>query len=265
MVFHVADDGCRIFWQRTGEGVPCVLIPGLGGEGAFWQGVVDRLGTGLSLIRIDHRGAGASDRPAEGYSLPRIARDVLGVLDDIGIERAHVVGHSTGGMIAQILAVTAPERVRSLVLSGTWGRVDLRFRRLFEARLALLEKAGPEAYHKLTQALGYDAGWMEAHQGLLDDEIANAGARLRDPAIQIARIRMLLEHDVHQHLHRVAAPTLVIGAVDDALIPYQSSEALAEKIDGARLVALSGGHFFPKAYPEAYAAEVARFLEGGSS
>ena len=261
MPFHVTDDGCRMHFEETGTGAPCLLIPGLGGKAAFWQGVAERIGEGRRLIRIDHRGAGRSDRPDAGYSIPRIVADVLGLLDAIGVERLAVVGHSTGGMIAQTMAVTAPGLVERLVLSGTWERVDLRFRRLFEARLALLEAAGPVAYHKLTQALGYDSAWMEAHRDRLDAELATAEARLGPLAAQAARIRMLMQHDVCDRLGEIAAPTLVIGATDDALIPFASSERLAARIPGARLAALSGGHFFPRAYPEPYAALLADFLK----
>ena len=261
MPFHTADDGCRIHYQQTGNGAPCVLIPGLGGEAGFWAGVVDALGGDYRLIRIDHRGAGFSDRPASGYSIPRIMRDVLGVLDDLGIRRSHVVGHSTGGMIAQTMAVEAPERIAGLVLSGTWERVDTRFTRLFQARLALLEQAGPVAYHKLTQALGYDAVWIEANRAALDAELEQAEARLQPIPVQAARIRMLMDHDVFDRLGRIAAPTLVIGGTDDALIPHASSQRLAAAIPGARLASLAGGHFFPKAYPAPYAALLAGFLK----
>lgn len=265
MPLHYADDGCRIHYEVTGSGASCLMIPGLGGEGAFWAGVVERIGAGRRIIRIDHRGAGGSDRPrvddGGGYSIPRILADVIGVLDALGIGRLDVVGHSTGGMIAQTLAVTAPERVGRLVLSGAWERVDLRFRRMFEARLALLEAAGPVAYHKLTQALGYDAAWMEAHRDRLDAELETAEARLRPLEVQAARIRMLMAHDVFDRLGEIAAPTLVIGATDDALIPFASSERLAARIPGARLAALAGGHFFPRAYPEPYAALLADFLK----
>lgn len=281
MAFHIADDGCRIHVRLDGPrlgsaGLPLVLIPGLGGEGAFWQGVADRLAPHHSLIRIDHRGAGQSERPDPGpqdgaatgtatggvYTIPRIARDVLGVLDDLGLTRAHVIGHSTGGMIGQTLATKAPERLAGLVVSASWDRVDLRFRLIFEARLALLEQAGPVAYHKLTQALGYDPDWIEAHAPALAAELAAAPARLEPLAVQAARIRMLLDHDVHDRLGAIRSPTLVMGGLDDALIPYAYSRRLARAIPGARLVEMRGGHFYPRAHPDRFATEVSVFLQG---
>ncbi len=261
MPHHLTDDGCRIHFVQTGEGPDCVLIPGLGGDGGFWRGVADQLSKRHRLLIVDHRGAGASDRPATGYSIPRIAADVLGIVDQLGLRQVPLVGHSTGSMLVQTIATTAPGRISSMVLSGGWARRDLRFRRMFEARLALLKDGGPVAYHKLTQALGYDAAWMERNRDMLDAELSSAPERLSPLDVQAQRIAMLLEHDVHEALPDIAIPTLVIGAEDDALIPFSASQELAGLIPGARLERLTGGHFFPRSYPEPYAALVAAFLK----
>lgn len=261
MPFYLSDDNCRIHFEERGEGPACIMIPGLVGEAGFWRGVEGKLAATHRLVLVDHRGAGKSDRPPDGYSIPRIMADVIGIMDQLGIARAAILGHSTGGMVAQTLAVTYPERVKCLVLSGTWSRRDLRFRRMFEARLALLREAGPVAYHKLTQALGYDADWMEQNRATLDAELAEASQRLAPIDVQAQRIAMLLEHDVLDSLPRISAPTLVIGACDDALIPFAASQELARLIPGAQLEQLAGGHFFPKAYPEPYAALANRFLQ----
>jgi aminoacrylate hydrolase len=263
MPYHLADDGCRIHFDQRGAGPDCILIPGLGGDGTFWCGVADRLMDQHRLVLVDHRGAGASDRPTSGYSIPRIMRDVVGIMDDLGLTRAEIVGHSTGGMVAQTLSVTHAARVNRLVLSGTWARPDLRFRRMFEARLALLLGAGAVPYHKLTQALGHDAEWMESHRVELDAELDTAAERLAPLAVQSQRIEMLMTHDVYDLLPDIDVPTLVVGADDDALIPFSASRDLAARIPAARLAKLSGGHFFPRSHPESYAELIAGFLKEG--
>lgn len=238
-----------------------VLIPGLGGDGAFWNGVASLLQGRYRLIVTDHRGAGQSDRPDGPYSIPRIAKDVLGILDDLGIQRATFVGHSTGGMIVQTIATSCPRRASAIILSGTWERRDLRFRRMFQARIALLKHAGAVDYHRLTQALGYDNDWLEAHAEEMAQELDRAEERLAPKAVQLARMQMLLEHDCHERLPEIDCPTLVLGAGDDALIPLVHAERLAALIPNARLRALSGGHFYPRAYPEQFATHVSSFIE----
>lgn len=259
MSHFVTDDGTRIHTRISGQGIPVCLIPGLGGDGAFWSGVAERL-PGL-MIRPDHRGAGLSDRPEGPYSIPRIARDVLGLLDHLNLPDAVIVGHSTGGMIAQQIATTAPHRVRALVLSATWERPDLRFRRMFEARMALLEQAGAVAYHKLTQALGYDNDWLDAHADAMAQELETAEARLSPVSVQLARMRMLLDHDCFDALPQIACPTLVLASHEDALIPHIHAERLAARIPGATLATLPGGHFYPRSHPQAFARALIPFLE----
>lgn len=260
MPFHHATDGTRIHYQDTGTGTPIVLIPGLGGDGTFWSGVAGLVPATYRLITVDHRGAGQSDRPIGPYSIPQIAQDTLGILSDLSISKASLLGHSTGGMIAQTIATTHPERVDNLVLSGTWDQRDLRFRHMFEARMALLQNAEAEAYQKLTQALGYDPDWMEQHATAMKAELETAEARLAPMGVQLARIAMLLDHDCHTALPALQMPTLVLGAQDDALIPFRYSERLADRIPSARLHALSGGHFYPRTYPEPFAQAVTQFL-----
>lgn len=257
------DDGTRIHYLISGEGAPVCLIPGLGGEGGFWSGVVDGLAARVpaTLIRPDHRGAGQSDRPHGPYSIPRIARDVVGLLDHLNLRDTFLIGHSTGGMIAQTIATAAPGRVRALVLSGTWDRPDLRFRRMFEARMALLEHGGAVAYHKLTQALGYDGVWLDTHAEAMESELHAAEARLSPVDVQLARMRMLLTHDCYDKLPDIACPTLVIGSQCDGLIPHTHSERLAERIPGAVLETLTGGHFYPRSHPEDFVSALVPFLE----
>lgn len=265
MPIHVAEDGTRIHYRVTGSGQPVVLIPGLGGDGAFWSAVAEHLGSNWSVISVDHRGAGQSDRLEAPYSIPGIAADVLGVMAQEGAHSAAVVGHSTGGMIAQAIAVTTPERIERLVLSGTWERRTFRFRRMFEARIALLRHAGPRDYHRLTQALGYDDAWLESHAAEMEAELDMAETRLAPLGVQIARMQMLLEYDCHEALGRIACPTLVVAARDDALIPLAHARRLAELIPGAGFAELAGGHFFPRAYPTRFVKVVEPFLQGWRS
>ncbi len=261
MVTITVSDGCRLVCDVAGEGETVLLIPGLGGMAAFWSAVTPRLAERYRVVSFDHRGTGRSDRPEGAYSIPLMARDAAEILRGLGVEKAHVVGHSTGGMIAQHLALDHADLVGRLVISGSWDQPDARFRTMFEARLAVLLEAGPKTYQKLTHAIGYPAAYLEAHAEALAAVVEAAEGPLSPLGVAAARIEMLQRDDRAEDLARIRAATLVLGARDDALIPFYHAERLAAAIPGARLAALDGGHFYPKVHPERFAALVRQFLE----
>lgn len=254
-------DGCSIHVSEHGSGSPILFIPGLGGAASFWDAVVPHFSDSYRTIAVDHRGAGRSDRPEGPYSIELIAADSVEILGHLGLERVHVVGHSTGGRIAQTIALQHPERVDHLVISGSWDVPDARFELLFRTRLQVLQQAGPAAYQNLTHALGFPADWIATHGAELAQAVFSAAKNLAPLPVTIARILMLLEQGDAPDLARITAPTLVIGAPDDALVPFYHSQHLADAIPGARLEALPGAHFFPRVHPQRFAALVRAFLE----
>ncbi|MFB2550466.1 alpha/beta fold hydrolase [Ensifer soli] len=260
MSAYVADDGCRIHYEVSGEGPPLLLLPGLGGDGRFWSGVAPLLAERYRVIVADHRGAGRSDRPDGTYTIGRIARDVLGILDAESIGGARLVGHSTGGAVVQTLALDWPERVEAIVISGSWSRPDARFRMIFSVREALLAHGLTEAYQTLTHVLGHDAAWLSGRETALTEAAARAGERLAPLSVTIARIRMLLDFDRLADLGAIRCPTLVIGGSDDIMVPLYLAEATAAAIPGAHLETMTGGHFYPAAHPAEFAARVETFL-----
>ncbi|MDR6953004.1 aminoacrylate hydrolase [Ancylobacter sp. 3268] len=260
MPLIATSDGCRVHYEVRGSGAPVVLIPGLGGDGRFWTPAAERLEARFRLILVDHRGAGRSDRPDGPYTIGRIARDVVEIMDAEGCATAHLVGHSTGGTVVQTLALDAAGRVGRIVVSGSWPGPDARFRALFAARLALLEANQPAIYQAFTHVLGYDAAWIAAHEAELDAAIARAGEALAPLAVAAERIRMLLAYDRAADLGRISAPALVIGARDDEMILFEQSERIARAIPGAELVAFEGGHFYPRTRAEPFARYVDDFL-----
>ena len=109
----------KIAWERHGAGPPLLLIQGLGYARWGWEPVVEPLARSFDVILFDNRGIGESDAPAGPYTAAQMAGDALQVLDEAGVERAHVLGTSLGGMVAQELALAHPERVDKLVLACT--------------------------------------------------------------------------------------------------------------------------------------------------
>ena len=109
----------RIAWERHGSGEPLLLIHGLGYARWGWEPVVEPLEQSFDVILFDNRGIGESDAPPGPYTVAELSADAVQVLDEAGVERAHVLGTSLGGMVAQELALAAPERVDKLVLACT--------------------------------------------------------------------------------------------------------------------------------------------------
>lgn len=258
-----ARDGCRLFASVTGEGEPLFLIPGLTGSAAFWNTIVPLLERRFKVIQMDHRGAGRSERPEQSYSVELLARDAADVLDHFEIAAAHIVGHSTGGAIAQVLAIDHANRVKRMVLSGSWGAQDPQFRLLFGTRLAILNKAGPQAHAAMGYFLACPPAWIRENLSDIQAAIERGKEDFAPIAVAAERIRMVMDYDRSSDLHRITAPTLVIAAIDDAIVPFHTSEQLLRAIPGAQLTVVHGGHFFPRVDPQAFADHVASFIGTG--
>lgn len=245
-------------FERQGQGHPVVLMAGLGGLGAFWRPVMERLSQQHLCITFDHPGMGRSP-PAAEHSIAHIASEVLALLDQLQLPSAHFVGHSTGGLVAQVLALDHPDRVDRIVLSATWARPDRRFRDLFQTRRVVLERAGFAAYNAVAKLLAYPPDWYEANLASaapIDFQTADQG----DLATALARIDMLLAFDRADELGRIDAPTLIVGAGDDAIVPVSHSHDLARRLPQARMIELQGGHFLPQTQTARYVDAVRAFL-----
>jgi aminoacrylate hydrolase len=232
--------------QVTGDG-PCVmLVAGLGGRGQFWNQQVAALASRFRVVTHDHRGTGISSRSRIIYSAEQMAEDVIALMDALKIERAHVVGHSTGGAIGQFLALNHPERVERLVVSASWAGPTELFLETFRLRRQVLLTQGPQAYYFLGSLLASPADALLPNFHSLGQHLEQRLADFPGLEIEMSRIAAVMSHDLRNHLHGLKKPTLVIGADDDQLTPPGMQRELAELIPGARLQILSrGGHFYP--------------------
>jgi aminoacrylate hydrolase len=246
-----------------GEDPPVLLVPGLGGVGSYWSPNLPAFSARHRTIIHDHRGTGQSSASRIQYSVDQMTDDLVRLMDHLGIVRAHLVGHSTGGAIGQTLAVKHPARLASLVLYATWTRADPFFKRVFEARRTLLTAAGSAAYARSAPVFLYPDWWINQNLALLEERekvsIPNA------PAAEIvaSRIDAIVAFDRTADLLRIKAPTLVICAKDDFLTPPYFSEELARRIPGARLKILErGGHCCSETARDQFDAAVLEFLGG---
>ena len=250
-----------IYYEDKGEGPPLVLVPGLAGSGAFFISQVSEFSKSFRTIVHDHRGAGRSTHARIHYSVEQMADDTLRLMDALGIDSAHLVGHSTGGAIGQVIATEHPERLRSLVLSATWAGPDPYFRRMFESRKQTLLDSGVEAYLKASSLVQTTPKWVSENDEFLTELHRVTVETCAPVEVMVSRIDAILRHDRRSRLLQIHVPTLVIVARDDMITPQFYSEELASAIPGAKLIVLEGGgHYSPAIYSAAYNAAVGAFL-----
>ena len=209
----------RLYYEEAGGGEPLLLVPGLSGRGSFWANQVTDFARDFRVIVHDHRGTGRSTHSRIHYSVEQMADDVLRLMDALGLESAHLVGHSTGGAIGQVIALEHPGRLRSLVLSATWAGPDPYFRRLFESRKGVLLSQGVEAYVRASALFMTPPAWISANDALLEQQHAAALAEAAPVEVTVSRIDAILRHDRRARLVDIGTPTLVIVAQDDVITP----------------------------------------------
>lgn len=252
----------RLTGQPGGEVV--VLSAGLGGAAAFWAPQVPALEARFRVLHYDHRGTGANREalPAS-YSIAHMARDVAEILDQAGIARAHILGHALGGLVGLEMARRVPERVGKLVLVNAWAKADRHTARCFDVRLGILDAQGPAAYVAAQPLFLHSAAYASAHHEKILAEIAHGTETFQGEDTLKKRIAALRAFDATADLPRITAPTLVVAAKDDLLVPWTASEALAAGLPNARLwLTDHGAHACTVEDPDAFNPVLTEFLAG---
>ena len=252
----------EIYYEEAGSGDPVMFVPGLGGGGSVWMNQIPAFSDSYRTIVHDHRGCGQSSYSKIDYSVDQMAADAIRLMDGLGIERAHWVGHSTGGAMGQIVAQDYPDRLASLVLSATWSGQDSYFNRAFAARKGVLSTGGTLDYARHSVLTLLPPWYITQNpERITEMEGYLAGA---DQPVEImeSRIDAICAFDRRDRMADIKAPTLVIVAEDDMVTPRYLSDELADGIPGAEKVILStGGHFVIHIEVDDYNRAVRGFLD----
>jgi aminoacrylate hydrolase len=251
----------EINYEMRGEGEPLLLVAGLGGALGYWTPNISEFARHYKVILHDHRGTGQSSHSQIDYSVEQMTSDLIKLMDKLGIENAHIVGHSTGGAMAQVMAIDHPERLKSAVIYASWTKSDAFMRRVMEIRRTLLEDSGPAAYVKATPVFLYPDWWINENERVLSDREPKGIETFPTVQIAVSRIEAVLAFDRVADLDRITVPTLIVCAKDDFLTPPYFSEALKKAIPGSELRMLEkGGHACSEAARDEFNRVVLDFL-----
>jgi 3-oxoadipate enol-lactonase len=249
----------RIAWEERGDGAPLLLIQGLGYGRWSWEPLVPGLAERYRVLWFDNRGIGDSDKPDGPYTARLMAEDARQVLDEAGLERAHVLGASLGGMIAQEVAAGTPERVDKLVLCCTTpgGAATVPMPEVTVRLFAEAATLAPEVALRrfVENALAADAS-AELIQELYERRVANPP----DPAGWQAQAAAGLTFEGVDGA--ITAPTLIVTGTEDNVVDPHNSDVLAERIPGAEVQRIDGtGHLFFWEQPDACVRIISEFLQ----
>ena len=250
--------GRQLHYARRGEGEPLLLIQGLSGTHASWGDTfLGALDPGLDLIMYDHRGIGGSGPSAGSFTIAELAQDAAGLLEALGVERAHVLGISMGGMVAQELALDSPERVLTLALGCTYpGGPQSRLTDPASVQriIASFATGDRELILRTSFELNVSPAYAAA-PGAWEAFRANALQAPAPMAVLIEQLRATAAHDASERLGSLTVPTLVLHGDLDAILDVSNGKLIARLIHGAQLEILEGiGHLFWLEDPERSAA-----------
>lgn len=260
----IASDGVRIHYERRGstDAEPLLMVQGLGTDSRGWTMQLVPFSVKYHCLVPDNRGVGRSEKPAGPYDLEQMADDLVAVLDDAGVESAHVLGASMGGVMAQLLAVRHPERVRSLVLACTACRHEPWRRELLAEWADLARVQGMRVF------LARNMRWVAGPRSLrrfwpVMRLLAPVAMNCPAPSFA-AQVDAILAMDdrIRDRLTGVAVPALVVVGSQDILTPLADSEELAELVPGAELAVIPGAaHGFMFEHPATFNQVVTDFLD----
>ena len=258
-MFVTADDGVRIDAVVEGRGDgPCLLLMhSIGCDLTLWDPQIEALAGDFRIVRFDARGHGRSDAPKGDYTLDRLARDALAVLDAVGADSAYLCGLSLGGVTAQWLALHAAARVEGIVIANTAARIGAA--EAWQARGDMAIAQGMQAIAPTAITRFFSERFLASSPETAD--IFMQRLLTTAPEGYAGCCAVLRDTDFTGQLGAIALPTIVIGGTLDVPTPLSQAEELAKAIPAARLVALDAGHLSNVEQPAAFATAIRRILE----
>jgi 3-oxoadipate enol-lactonase len=260
----------ELHYERAGSGEPLLLIQGMSGTHRAWgRPLLDLLERDFEAVVFDNRGIGLSPGTAEPFTIAEMAADALALLDRLEIGRAHVFGISMGGMIAQELALAAPERVRTLALGCTYcGGPGSRlmdpadFGALAEAQASGNQDRVLRAMYELNLSPGFRE--ERGDDGYREFVTMASSLPVRRRTIEL-QVQAIVGHDTSSRLPELTTPTVVIHGTADRVLGYPNGPLIDSLLPDSRLETLADvGHMFWWEQPEGSAELLRAHALGGT-
>lgn len=229
----VRANGIDLCYEVTGAGPWVTMVHALACDLSIWDAQVAALAPHFTVLRFDARGHGGSSVPSGPYTLEQMAGDVIGLLDALQIERTHLVGLSIGGMIAQHVALRAPQRLGSLVLCSTTSGYPPQAQMVLQERIRAVSAQGVEPQVEPTLARWFTDAYRHSHP----DVMARIGALIRATPVAgyLGCCHAIARLDTAARLQQIDIPTLVLVGDQDGGTPPPMAQAIHEAIAGSRM------------------------------
>lgn len=254
----------QLYYESHGSGPPLILINGLGSSTATWDtALVEGLSRHHQTIVFDNRGTGRSDKPDNPYTISHFAQDVGGLLDVLGIARAHVLGASMGGMIAQQFALDHSQRIERLVLCCTTAGGPEATPPSMETlgAIANVDAWSPREMLRRNRRLAFLPEFIRANESYLDTKL-DREVVFPTPLTSLAHhATAAFTFNVYDRLQEIEHRTLVMVGREDLMVPMPNSVLLARRIPNADLLVFANaGHGFITEKTAACVKAICRFL-----
>jgi pimeloyl-ACP methyl ester carboxylesterase len=253
-----------MYYEIHGNGPPLVLIMGLRRNAEWWYRQIPELSEHFTLIAFDNRGAGRSDKPEMDYSIRLFAEDTADLMTFLGIPKAHILGVSMGGYIAQELAINHPDKVNGLILGCTscGGRRAMIMPEKRIEKFTANKGLTPEQILRKDMDLYFSERFIRDRPETIE-EFVNISLRYYQPADAFFRqFNACLTHDTVDRVSRVTAPALILTGDDDVLVPSENSLILKELMPEAEVELFAGcRHCFFMEESEKFNRSVISFLQ----
>ena len=257
--------GISLHYELLGDRAkpPVMLIAGLGGAGASFGRQIHHFAKDHFVVLPDHRGTGQSTRAEDGYTISQHAADMASLIEHLGVGPTHLVGTSTGGAIAQNMALDHAADVRSLTISSSYARPDAYTRREFSVRRKMVEHFDSRTVYDLYSIFLFSPHFAHRNPEFIQGWIDRVVERPFEREIALKRIDMVMAHDSLARLGDIRQPTLILCGDRDICVPPHLSEEIARAMPRAKFVIFAGGgHMIHDELEDLYFKTVAEFIAG---